>query len=94
MTAPFRTVGLALLVVGCAGPGALVPWGLKGAEPQQLVLQRPDHDRDGIENQWDRCPDLPEDEDGYRDADGCPDGDNDGDGVADAKDPTPGGSAM
>ena len=51
-----------------------------------MAYVEPDHDRDGIENEWDRCPDLPEDTDGHRDEDGCPDPDNDEDGVADSKD--------
>ena len=73
----------------CAGPAPLVTWGLKGAPAAVLLLEEPDHDRDGVENAHDRCPDLPEDEDGYRDDDGCPDPDNDGDGIPDAKDETP-----
>jgi hypothetical protein len=43
----------------------------------------PDIDRDGIPNASDNCPDSPEDEDWFEDADGCPDPDNDGDGICD-----------
>jgi hypothetical protein len=78
------------LAAGCAArPEAAppVPWGLRGAEG--LAYQEPDHDQDGVDNVWDRCPDLPEDPDGHRDDDGCPDPDNDGDGIADAKDDDP-----
>ncbi|HEX5061255.1 MAG TPA: carboxypeptidase-like regulatory domain-containing protein [Kofleriaceae bacterium] len=45
-----------------------------------------DRDRDGVASEADRCPDEPEDRDGFADSDGCPDPDNDGDGVADARD--------
>ena len=34
----------------------------------------------------DRCPDLPEDRDGFEDADGCPELDNDKDGILDRVD--------
>jgi|WetSurMetagenome_2_1015567.scaffolds.fasta_scaffold00509_11 outer membrane protein OmpA-like peptidoglycan-associated protein len=37
----------------------------------------------------DKCPDKPEDFDGFQDEDGCPDIDNDGDGIPDAKDQCP-----
>jgi OmpA-OmpF porin, OOP family len=49
----------------------------------------PDPDRDGIHTRADRCPNEPEDPDGYQDDDGCPDPDNDGDGIADARDRCP-----
>jgi len=42
-----------------------------------------DYDADGIPNWSDACFALPEDWDGYQDADGCPDTDNDMDGVCD-----------
>lgn len=48
-----------------------------------------DNDNDGIENQYDGCPDAAEDFDGYRDEDGCPDLDNDKDGINDADDNCP-----
>ncbi len=48
-----------------------------------------DSDHDGIPNDVDKCPDEPEDKDGFEDDDGCPDWDNDGDGIADAKDKCP-----
>jgi hypothetical protein len=37
----------------------------------------------------DKCPDQPEDRDGFQDADGCPDRDNDHDGIPDVKDQCP-----
>ncbi|MBU1244499.1 OmpA family protein [Myxococcota bacterium] len=46
----------------------------------------PDRDGDGILNKVDRCPDNPEDKDGFEDLDGCPDPDNDADGVPDTTD--------
>jgi outer membrane protein OmpA-like peptidoglycan-associated protein len=49
----------------------------------------PDRDGDGILDVADRCPDDPEDVDGFEDADGCPDPDNDGDGILDAEDRCP-----
>ena len=48
-----------------------------------------DSDDDGIIDRDDKCPDDPEDEDGYEDEDGCPDEDNDGDEISDADDKCP-----
>jgi outer membrane protein OmpA-like peptidoglycan-associated protein len=48
-----------------------------------------DRDGDGIPDDVDKCPDDPEDKDGFEDEDGCPDPDNDKDGIADAKDACP-----
>ena len=48
-----------------------------------------DSDHDGIPDDVDKCPDEPEDHDGFEDDDGCPDRDNDGDGIVDAKDKCP-----
>ena len=48
-----------------------------------------DQDGDGIPDDVDQCPNLPEDFDGYQDADGCPDGDNDDDGIPDKLDKCP-----
>ncbi len=48
-----------------------------------------DRDGDGIKDRLDRCPDAPEDRDGFADGDGCPDWDNDEDGVPDATDRAP-----
>jgi outer membrane protein OmpA-like peptidoglycan-associated protein len=46
-----------------------------------LVAQ--DRDKDGIKDDVDKCPDDPEDMDGFEDSDGCPDPDNDKDGICD-----------
>ena len=48
-----------------------------------------DADGDGIEDKVDKCPDSPEDFDGYEDEDGCPELDNDGDGISDDQDECP-----
>jgi outer membrane protein OmpA-like peptidoglycan-associated protein len=42
-----------------------------------------DRDKDGINDDNDKCPNDPEDLDGFEDADGCPDPDNDKDGICD-----------
>ena len=49
----------------------------------------PDADNDGIADAVDKCPNAPEDMDGFQDDDGCPDPDNDGDGVRDVDDKCP-----
>jgi OmpA-OmpF porin, OOP family len=48
-----------------------------------------DKDGDGIPDNVDKCPNEPEDKDGFEDADGCPDPDNDKDGIADVNDKCP-----
>jgi OOP family OmpA-OmpF porin len=48
-----------------------------------------DPDKDGILGDADKCPNDPEDKDGFQDDDGCPDLDNDGDGIPDAQDKCP-----
>lgn len=48
-----------------------------------------DRDKDGIPNKYDKCIDIPEDIDGFEDADGCPDKDNDRDGLLDPDDTCP-----
>jgi hypothetical protein len=54
--------------------------------PQPKVLDR---DGDGIPDDVDKCPDEPEDFDGFEDEDGCPDPDNDKDGIPDVADKCP-----
>ncbi|HDH96258.1 MAG TPA: hypothetical protein ENF73_00855, partial [Proteobacteria bacterium] len=49
----------------------------------------PDKDKDGVLDNADRCPDQPEDIDGFEDEDGCPDPDNDTDGIKDEFDRCP-----
>lgn len=48
-----------------------------------------DKDGDGLLDEQDKCPNDPEDFDGFEDADGCPDKDNDADGVPDDSDLCP-----
>ena len=48
-----------------------------------------DRDHDGIYDINDKCPDQPEDHDGFQDEDGCPDPDNDNDGLPDTVDKCP-----
>src|SRR5882672_2535150 len=48
-----------------------------------------DRDGDGYKDDVDKCPDEPEDFDGFQDADGCPDPDNDQDGILDVDDKCP-----
>jgi outer membrane protein OmpA-like peptidoglycan-associated protein len=48
-----------------------------------------DRDGDGIPDDVDKCPNEPEDFDGFEDEDGCPDPDNDKDGIPDVADACP-----
>ena len=48
-----------------------------------------DMDHDGIKDDVDGCPEIPEDHDGFEDADGCPEIDNDDDGIPDSYDACP-----
>jgi OmpA-OmpF porin, OOP family len=48
-----------------------------------------DKDGDGILDNVDKCPNDPEDKDGFEDEDGCPDPDNDKDGILDTADKCP-----
>ena len=61
----------------------------KPPPPAGVVDSNPDRDHDGIPDHVDRCPDEPEDRDGFEDEDGCPDLDNDGDGIPDTIDRCP-----
>lgn len=56
---------------------------------QMVVTMSTDRDGDGIPDEVDQCPDVPEDPDGFQDEDGCPDYDNDGDGIPDLQDQCP-----
>jgi len=58
-------------------------------EPPPPSSSGPDPDLDGVHGALDRCPDEPEDFDGFQDADGCPDPDNDLDGIPDERDQCP-----
>ncbi len=76
-----------------AGRG-LVP--SKGANPDVRafigIVFEPslgDRDGDGLDDDVDRCPDDPEDFDGFEDENGCPDPDNDRDSILDEDDKCP-----
>jgi len=56
----------------------------------RIVVSALDTDGDGIPDTRDKCPNDPEDKDGFEDDDGCPDLDNDQDGVPDKVDKCPG----
>jgi outer membrane protein OmpA-like peptidoglycan-associated protein len=62
----------------------VVPVAVAVVEPKVL-----DRDGDGIPDAVDKCPDEPEDFDGFEDEDGCPDPDNDKDGIPDVADKCP-----
>jgi hypothetical protein len=48
-----------------------------------------DLDGDGVKDDIDGCPEIPEDKDGFEDDDGCPEIDNDDDGIIDKEDACP-----
>jgi len=67
-------------------------WPAPIAEPVVAIVAKPkvlDRDGDGIPDDVDKCPDEPEDFDGFQDEDGCPDPDNDNDGIPDVVDKCP-----
>ncbi len=63
-------------------------WGMT-IPPKYVVVPEYDRDHDGIPDSVDKCPDVPEDKDGFQDEDGCPDYDNDNDGISDTVDQCP-----
>ena len=69
---------------------ALLAYSPAKPEPQPAAPEPPsDRDHDGLLDEFDRCPDAPEDRDAFEDEDGCPDPDNDQDGVLDGADQCP-----
>jgi OmpA-OmpF porin, OOP family len=57
---------------------------------EEVPIPEPgDMDGDGIRDDLDECPRVPEDKDDYEDQDGCPEEDNDADGIADKLDKCP-----
>ena len=58
-------------------------------QTQYVSITIPDSDGDGINDDADKCPDEPEDKDGFEDEDGCPDPDNDKDSIPDVSDKCP-----
>jgi outer membrane protein OmpA-like peptidoglycan-associated protein len=81
-----------LTLFGAFGPGLQNGYGtpvfrmLAGASWSNAPL---DTDHDGVADDKDLCPLVPEDRDGFEDADGCPDPDNDKDGFPDKADRCP-----
>jgi hypothetical protein len=94
-----RALALVVLVPACAAKQAAPQDPIQnsgGNTSMQPVEQAPrpgghgaDRDGDGVLDDSDRCPDDPEDYDGFADADGGPDPDNDSDGILDVDDLCP-----
>jgi outer membrane protein OmpA-like peptidoglycan-associated protein len=72
-----------------SGYGAPAPRLFLGATYDTGKTVLPDRDHDGIPDVRDKCPDRPEDHDGFEDEDGCPDPDNDHDNIPDEDDQCP-----
>ena len=81
--------GGAGVVAGYSTPDFRVLAGLRFAPRPGTDSGPLDTDDDGLYDPADRCPELPEDRDGFEDDDGCPDPDNDGDAILDADDRCP-----
>jgi large repetitive protein len=81
-----------LTIFGALGPGLQDGYGtpifrmVAGGSWTNAPL---DADHDGVPDDVDLCPTVPEDLDGFEDADGCPDPDNDKDGFPDKADRCP-----
>jgi outer membrane protein OmpA-like peptidoglycan-associated protein len=73
----------------CGPKKVLVKVPPKIVAPKIVAIKKTDRDGDGILDVDDKCPDDPEDKDGFEDEDGCPDFDNDQDGVPDIEDKCP-----
>ena len=71
------------IIKGLGSPEPRVFFGLAYARDTK------DRDKDGIPDEVDKCPDYPEDKDGFEDQDGCPEADNDKDGIPDTVDKCP-----
>jgi outer membrane protein OmpA-like peptidoglycan-associated protein len=74
-----------LFALSAARADTVVP----GDKKVPRASSKADRDGDGVPDSIDRCPDDPEDHDGFQDEDGCPDLDNDGDGIQDVDDLCP-----
>ncbi|MEM6929851.1 MAG: OmpA family protein [Myxococcota bacterium] len=78
------------LTGGLGTPDARAVLGVRFAPGPRRYRPTPDDsDGDRIDNDDDRCPEAPEDRDGFEDRDGCPDPDNDEDGIPDDEDECP-----
>ncbi|MEM1415708.1 MAG: OmpA family protein [Myxococcota bacterium] len=69
--------------------GRTPPTAVEAPEPEPEPEPPSDRDDDGLLDDVDACPDVPEDADGFEDEDGCPDLDDDADGIADGDDACP-----
>ncbi len=78
-----------VLLSGYVGFGAEPPPAPAPPPPPPAPKVDKDTDGDGIPDSIDKCPNEPEDKDGFQDEDGCPDPDNDGDGILDKDDKCP-----
>lgn len=81
-----------LYVVGGAEVGLTTAWGAPNVRFVAMLgyaMRSHDRDHDGIPDDIDECPDVPEDKDGFLDSDGCPDIDDDEDGIVDKYDACP-----
>ena len=79
-------------LTAAAGPGLQAGYGSPVARAVFSIAWSDaphDADHDGIPDNVDRCPNEPEDKDGFEDNDGCPDPDNDKDGILDRDDKCP-----
>ena len=90
--ARIRPLGSNFAITVGGGAGVLRGVGVPVARAFAGLLYAPqtgDKDGDGIPDDVDKCPTIPEDFDGFEDHDGCPEPDNDGDGIPDALDKCP-----
>jgi outer membrane protein OmpA-like peptidoglycan-associated protein len=81
--------GIELALRDPGAPGAAAAPTEQAPATTVEVVKLADRDGDGIPDNLDKCPDDPEDKDGFEDDDGCPDLDNDKDGIPDASDACP-----
>ncbi len=90
--ARIRPLGTNFAITVGGGAGVLRGVGVPAARAFAGLLYAPatgDKDGDGIPDDVDKCPTIPEDFDGFEDHDGCPEPDNDGDRIPDELDKCP-----
>ena len=88
----FRALGHVEIAEANAGEALRLSQGEGCGKPAAAPAARGntlDTDGDGIPDTLDKCPNEPEDMDGFEDQDGCPDLDNDQDGIPDVADLCP-----
>jgi outer membrane protein OmpA-like peptidoglycan-associated protein len=84
------TLGLGRgLTLGYGMPVLRVFTGVSWTAEEQPRARPTDSDGDGLPDAEDKCPNEPEDQDGFEDEDGCADLDNDQDGIPDTADKCP-----